>query len=338
MNYVEWLRVRNCLRVTAIVLMILVAIVIVLRISFYRYTNYDAWVNHIELQPGSHVAHTVLPDGTKRTTIDDPADQTTIVLDEPTAGGRHIEVTEPTSKAHEHEEHVNMGSINVHTSHGGRFTTTTIDVNPAVPLLAYMGIADLVALIVATCLGAPFARENDGHLEFAMTKPATRVRVAVGTMGADIAGIVAASFLTIVALYVCQLIFGGWRVDASGVNFRALLMGIALPLAWYALLCAATASLRRGYGAVLGFAWPVAILVVVLAEAPLGLSLLGQTVHAIFWTLSRIDPLSFASFDFGSSPHAQQAQASFAARYGIELALFVLYSVAAVVQWRRVEA
>lgn len=338
MNYVEWLRVRNCLRVTAIVLIILVAIVVVLRISFYRYTNYDAWVNHIQLQPGSHVTHTVLPDGTKRTTIDDPADQTTIVLDEPTSGGRHIEVTEPTSRAHEHHEHVNIGNINVHTSKNGRITTTSIDVDTAVPLLGYMAFADVIALIVATCLGAPFARENDGHLEFALTKPATRVRVAVGTMAADIAGILGASFITIVALYVCQLIFGLVRIDVSGVNFRALVMGIMLPLAWYALLCAATASLRRGYGAVLGFAWPVAILVVVFSLVPAGSSLVGQAFHSTFWLLSRIDPLSFASFDFGSSPHAEHAQATFAARSAIEFALFALYSVAAVVQWRRVEA
>lgn len=338
MNYVEWLRVRNCLRVTAIILTLLVLIVLVLRISFNRYMSYDAWIEHMQLQPGSHVTHTVLPDGTKRTTVDDPKDQTRIVLDDVAGGGRHIQVTEPTTSAHEHQQHVNMGSITVHASQDGKFTTTTIDSNSSVPLLFYMGFADVVALIVATVLGAPFARENDGHLEFALTKPATRLRIAIGTMGADIVGILAASVLTFVALYLCQIVFQSTRIDATGVNLRALLMGIALPIAWYALLCAATASLRRGYGAVLGFAWPVAILIVVFAEAPIGSSLLAQTFHNTFWVLSRIDPLSYASFDIGSSPHAAQAQATFAARYLVEIALFALYSVAAVMQWRRVEA
>jgi hypothetical protein len=340
MNYVEWLRVRNVLRVTAIVLGVLILVVLIARISLSRYMTYDAWIQHLQLEPGSKVSRSVLPDGTKRTVIDDPADETRVVLDDLGYGGRHIVISEPTSRSHEHTEHVNVGSINVSTSRNGRFTMTTIDTNSSVPLLFYMIFADVVALVIATCLGAPFARENDGHLEIALTKPASRVRLAAGIMFADAVGIVAASFMTIVTLYICQLLFESPRLDFSGINAQALAMGIALPLCWYAMLAAATASMRRGYGAVLGFAWPIAILVAVFGIIPWGNSLVGSAMHTVFWFLSRFDPLTYASMQVSRTGNEAMspAQATFALRYTIELALFAVYAIAAVVQWRRVEA
>ena len=77
-------------------------------------------------------------------------------------------------------DHVNVGSIQVMESRHGSMTTTVIDTNGAVPMIYYMLLADIVALIVATILAAPFAREIDGHLEIALTKPISRVRFALG--------------------------------------------------------------------------------------------------------------------------------------------------------------
>ncbi len=96
-------------------------------------------------------------------------------------------------------------------SRHGTMTTTVIDTNGAVPMLYYMLLADIVALIVATILAAPFAREADGHLEIALTKPISKVRYALGAIGADVVGIVAASFITVVAFYLCQLLFESAR-------------------------------------------------------------------------------------------------------------------------------
>ena len=54
MNYVEWLRVRNTLRVLAIVLGAFILIVLVLRISFNQYITEDnAFIKHIKLEPGA---------------------------------------------------------------------------------------------------------------------------------------------------------------------------------------------------------------------------------------------------------------------------------------------
>src|SRR5262249_39339679 len=179
-----------------------------------------------------------LPDGTKRTIWDNAHAQTHVVIDDHGYRGKHIVVTEPASRAHNEHDNVAVGSIHVAESQNGSLSTTVSDTNGSVPMLYYMAFADVVALIVAMCLAAPFAREIDGHLEIALTKPVSRARYALGVIGADVVGIVAASFMTIVALYLCQLLFESARVDFSGVNARAIVMGIAAPLAWYALLIA----------------------------------------------------------------------------------------------------
>ncbi len=53
MNYVEWLRVRNLLKIVAIILAILVVLAVILRISFSRYMSPEAWVAHYAMQRGT---------------------------------------------------------------------------------------------------------------------------------------------------------------------------------------------------------------------------------------------------------------------------------------------
>jgi hypothetical protein len=338
MNYVEWLRIRHCLRNVAIVLAILVVLAIVLRVSVARYMSPDAWISHMSLDPGTKVTHSVLPDGTKELTMDDAAARTHMVVDDHGSSGKHIVVTEPSEHAHKESGDMHIGSIVVSSTKHGSMTTTTFDTNGAVPMLYYMAIADVVALIVATILAAPFAREIDGHLEIALTKPRPRARYALGAIGVDVVGIVAASLLTVVAFYLCQLLFETPKLDFSGINTRAIAMGIAMPLAWYAMLCAATTWLNRAYGAVLGFAWPVAILVGVLAAIQPN-NMVALFVHDVAWTISRLDPLSYVSFAEPSGNGTMAYSGSgFGLRFSVEMLLFVVYGALAVWQWQRVEA
>lgn len=338
MNYIEWLRVRNCLRTTAIVLVVFVALAGILRISLSRYMSPQQWAQHIGAEPGTTKTQITLPDGTKRTILDNPNERTHIVIDDRGRAGTHITLTEPSSHEHKNAENVQIGGIHVNESRHGDLSTTTIDTHGAVPMLYFMAIADVVALIIATMLAAPFAREIDGHLEIAFTKPVSRVRYALGVLAADVAGIWVACALAVIACYICELFFGTYRVDFSGINSRAILMGLVMPAAWYALLCAATTWFSRAYGAVLGFAWPVAIVVgvlaVVQASTPLGLM-----VHDVGWVLSRLDPLTYVKF---AGPDANDAMAymgaDFARRFGIEILLFVVYAGLALVRWERVEA
>ncbi|HET6276132.1 MAG TPA: hypothetical protein VFE16_09415 [Candidatus Cybelea sp.] len=338
MNYVEWLRVRNLLKIVAIVLVVLVALAVVLRVSVSRYMSPDAWVSHISMDPGVKITRSVLPDGTKRVIMDDPNQDTHVVIDDFGYKGKHIVVTEPTKRAHSDHSHISVGSIRVIETNHGNTTTTVIDTNGAVPMIYYMAIADVVALIVATILAAPLAREMDGHLEVALTRPCSRLRFALEVLAADVAGIVAASVMTVIAFYACQLLFESARLDFSGINARAIAMGIVMPLAWYAMLCAATSWIGRSYGAVLGFAWPIAILVGVLTLVHPS-NLLALFIHDIAWVISRIDPLTYVSF---ASPNddgtLDYADSNFGLRFLAEVLFFIVYGALAIIKWQRVEA
>jgi hypothetical protein len=338
MTYVEWLRIRNCLKVLAIILVILVALAIVLRVSVSRYMSPAQWVHHISLDPGTHVTNITLPDGTKQTILDNPTQQEHVTIDDHGNAGTHIVVTEPSSRAHKDKNNVTVGSIHVIETDHGKVTTTVIDTNGSVPMLYYMAIADFFALIVATILAAPLAREINGHLEMTLTKPISRLRYALGAIGVDVVGILAASVMTVLAFYLCQLLFETPRLDFSGVNSRAILMGIACPLAWYAMLCAATTWLPRAYGALLGLI-PLGLLFVGLLTLVPTSNLVALFVHDVAWVISRFDPLTYVSV---AQPNAEgtvnYSGANFGFRISMEALFFVAYGALALWRWQRVEA
>jgi hypothetical protein len=288
--------------------------------------------------PGTKISHTVLPDGTKRTTIEDAPEQRHVIIDDRGYSGKHIVVTEPSERAHKETVKVSIGSIQAFESRHGSMTTTVIDTNGAVPMIYYMLFADIVGLIIATILAAPLAREVDGHLEIALTKPCSRIRFAVGAMGVDCVGILAASVMTVIAFYVCQLLFESARLDFSGINSRAIAMGIACPLAWYAMLVAATTWLRRAWIGVLVASIPVAIVIGLLTLVH-PYNVIATFVRDAALVLSRFDPLTYVSFamiqENGTFAYASN---DFGLRLGAQAMFFVVYGAIAIWQWQRVEA
>jgi hypothetical protein len=288
------------------------------------------------MHSGTKISTVTLPDGIKRTIIDDPAEETHVVIDDHGYAGKHVVVTEPTSR-HEHTNHVSVGSISVMESRHGGMTTTVIDTNGAVPMIYYMAIADVVALIVATMLAAPLAREMDGHLEIALTKPVSRFRFALGVIGADVAGILAASLLTIVALYACQLLFESPSLDFTGINARAIAMGTFMPLAWYAMLCAAT-TWTRSIGAVLGFAWPLAGVISLLTLVKPS-NVVALFIHDVASTLWHLFPFAYVSMaEPDGVGMATYSGGHFELRLLAEILLFLVYGALAIFKWQRVEA
>jgi hypothetical protein len=194
----------------------------------------------------------------------------------------------------------------------------------------------VVAMIVATILGAPFARENDGHLEVALTKPVDRTQLALMTVGVDAAGIVAALAIgTLFGIGLHTIFFPPW-ITFHFVDAIAIVSGIVTPLAWYAMLAAATSSLRRGYGAILGIAWPVAGIVAGLSLVDPNGSSLAALIHGTFWTLSRIDPLVYIQFE--ASDMKIGPDTTWLPQLTMLAILAAGYGIAAVAQWRRVEA
>ncbi|MBV9233936.1 MAG: hypothetical protein JO030_07835, partial [Candidatus Eremiobacteraeota bacterium] len=163
-------------------------------------------------------------------------------------------------------------------------------------------------------------------------------RYALGAICVDVAGIIAASLMTVLALYVCQLLFESPRLDFSGINGRAIAMGIACPLGWYALVCAATTWIHRAFGAVLGFAWPVAILVGILAAIHPH-NAVGLFIHDVAWALSRLNPMSYVTIPSGPDSLAfGSSDPTFLPRIGVVVLLFVIYCALAIAKWQRMEA
>ncbi len=131
-------------------------------------------------------------------------------------------------------------------------------------VVIFLAIASFAGLIFATIFGASFACEN-GHLEIACLKPVSRMRYALGIIGVDFAGIVLAGAMTVVAAIICQTMFEVPHFDFSQLADPITLLLIVLPFSWYAALNAATASFKRGAGAVVGFAWPIAFVIIALS-------------------------------------------------------------------------
>jgi hypothetical protein len=124
-------------------------------------------------------------------------------------------------------------------------------------------------------------------------------------------------------------------VNWTGVTPGFVAFVVILPIAWYMFLNAASASLRRGSGAIIGFSWPVCGVIVVLSQVNLRGTSLGEAIHAIAWTLSRIIPLTY-----GSLHSSGDTVADFGRNHDLVVPalLLIVYGVLAIAQWRRVEA
>jgi hypothetical protein len=342
MTYVEWLRVWRVLKVTAIVLVVLEVLLLSLRISLLAFGPHSpmSFIHGIEVDPGSHVTHTAIPGGT-RTVIDNAKEDVHIVIDDRGYLGKRIQIVESKERASNHPESVAMGDIHVNSQSLGTQTVTTIDTGQPEDLGYYFAIAAVVGLIIATVLGAPFARENDGHLEIAMTKPFAREPMALSMIGADLVGVLGAWVMTIVFLIVGHTIFEVPHFVFGSFDAACIALGLAACAAWYGMLCAATASIRRGYGAILGFAWPIALVVLALSKINMSGTQLGQVVHALVTPLAFINPLTYFNLGGAVTVNGEPTGSlSTVSPYNTTMLaiLAVVYLALAVLQWRRVEA
>jgi hypothetical protein len=343
LTYVEWLRVRGVLKWTAIVLLVLEALLIVFRISFLSFGSHDAlsFVHGVEINPDSRITHSTLPDGASRTVIDNAKEGVHIVVDDRGYQGKHIQIFESSRTSKHSPRTYAMGDLHVETLPNGNETVTTIDTSRPEDLAYYFSIASFFALIIATVLGAPFARENDGHLEIALTKPIGRERLALGVIGVDLVGIGTAWIMAVLFLAVGHTLFEAPHFVFGRYDALVIVLGLLGDVAWYAMLCAATASMRRSYAAVLGFSWPVAGIIAILGKADLGSSQLGQVIHTIVTPFAWINPFSYLHFGPAFTVNGRP-EGSMAVLPGFELPMLsilaLVYGALAVLAWRRVEA
>lgn len=353
MSYVEWLRVRGCLKWTAIVLAACVALVL-----FARFTYLDIRPNAHgfsgifidekdlpDFESTSNKTQVKLPDGTLRTIINNAATGTRITIDDHGYWGKHVEIFEK-KPASTRPSKMDVGDVHAERSFVAGGSLVKIDTGALVPedLNYYFIFATIVAMIVATIFGAPLARENEGHLEIALTKPISRANLALQTIAVDFAGIVAAFVMTVIFLIVGHTIFEAPNYTYGPTDTLVIAIGLVAAFAWYGLLNASTASMKRAYGGVLGIAWPIALGLGGIAHAPLGDSPLADVVRWIGSTLLWLFPTSYLHFSFmsgmGSDEHRRALAASLPPQTDLVIlaCLALVYGALAIYQWQRVEA
>lgn len=334
--FVEYARAKRALFIALILLGIFFLLALILRLSLHDRAHMEA---DIVDSPTAHVTRTTLADGSIRTVVDDPARQTHAVIVRSPKGAVDLDATQPPgAKRNRHADFV-MGSTNFEQSvEGGKLHTKMhyVPERPRYDLGVLFLLSMPIGLIVASMLGGVLSKENDGHLELAWTKPVSRERYACGAMAVDAAAIVAAQLVCIAVGLLATLLFfvppftygpefGWWIVLAVGA-----------PLAWYALLTCASASIKRGPGMVIGLGWAAALIVPGVAGAlqqAKDVNAIAAWFYAIFHGISYVDPLAYLAFH-GNATTMMSLHASVAVLW----ALVVGYIALAVAQWRRVEA
>lgn len=344
--YAEVLRGMRALRVIAIILAIFLAIAIVFRLWAFSEHNPEGLASVLQASPTAHVTTKTLADGTIKTTVNDPFKHIHAVIDR---RGQlfHMDVTLPTTNSMSQERFFSIGNSSVDRTHRGGMSHVVITREGAannIGIGILFAISCVIGLITATMLGGVLAKENDGHLELAWTKPVSRERLALASIAVDIVTIVSSQFaMVILTAIVCAMFI--WPLPtfyANAMTPSVVALALLGPIAWYTCLTAFSASLKRGLGMVVGLGWLAALFIPGIAEGTAFTgSDIGRTIHVIFQTLSYIDPISYVSFHGSLGSNGMQFQTAIGAIGTSALLLLVLtivYVVLAVLQWRRVEA
>ncbi len=340
--YAEVLRGKRALRVIAIILGIALAMAIVFRLWAFSEHNPESVAAALQSSPTAHITTKTLADGTIHTVIDDPFKHVHAVIDR---RGQlfHMEATMPTSESPGHN-HFSMGSyvVDENQKAGTSHIVITHDMSAQIGVGILFAISAVIGLITATMLGGTLAKENDGHLELAWTKPVSRERLALASMAVDMVTIVISQVAMVALILICILMFVTPQLYANSLSPAVIGLALIGPIAWYACLTAFSASLKRGLGMVCGLGWLAAIVVPSVAQGTaFSASDIGRTIHAIFQTIAYIDPIAYLSFH-GSLANTgmrfQTAIGSIGTSALILTGLTVVYVVLAVLQWRRVEA
>lgn len=334
--YVEYRRALRALRVVAIVLGLLLVAALLARLSWGKFWTQDDYVASMERSRTAHVTRTALADGGTREVIDDRKRGIHAVVERHGGSITSFVMEEPPSARRGTHNRERPRGIRASPPPVRTETTLRAVSYPFFDLGALFSMTIPMGFFIATLLGGPLAKENNGHLELAWTKPVSRERYALSAVLIDVAAVAVAQVATVAALLLAALF---WEVPK--LSFESLAPGhiafaLVAPIAWFACLTAFSASLKRGPGSVLGIGWVVAVACPLIATASQNAKTpVGRSVYAIFDTVSYLDPIAYAWFqlDYAGDP----ARATVIGLLALA-ALAVLYLGAAVLQWRRVEA
>jgi hypothetical protein len=218
------------------------------------------------------------------------------------------------------------------------------DPNTDIPLPALFAIAAFFASGLAARFARTLSEENETHLPVAWTKPVSRAKFALTTIGVDALGILAAFVLTLTVCILFIATFGGAQfIVASSDTPMQLLRFLALPFAYYGVLTALTASFGKTGRGLIG--WGVVFSLVI---AMFGGFDLPKPYNTIVNVINVFNPLSYATYhhtrgnDTVNILSGPNGTVFAALTLGADVAALGLLCVAGlgagIYQWRRVEA
>ncbi|HET9343010.1 MAG TPA: hypothetical protein VFO25_08880 [Candidatus Eremiobacteraceae bacterium] len=198
-------------------------------------------------------------------------------------------------------------------------------------LVVVWAFAGIITSIYASILGGSLARENDGHLPVAWTKPYSRPVHALAKMAVDLGGIAFVFALTCAVVFIYLAAIGVMRdIVVTPDTWTQLLRFFIAPAAFYGLVQALTSTLARRAGAVIGFTW-----VGLIGLIALSFKYLPPPFHAIVDFLNYANPLVYIAFDVDKNGTVVTYGTAAAAALAL---IAIIGSATAIIRWQRLEA
>jgi hypothetical protein len=157
-----------------------------------------------------------------------------------------------------------------------------------IPFSIVCAVAAFTGVLFATGCATSLSRFNK-NLHFTFTKPVSRERSTLTTIGADALAIVAAFAIGLVFALAPIAVVG--LLDRLTFDLQALAvlaLGLGIAYMWYGLVQAATSVMRGGSGIVLGLSW--AVFVVMQGLQGLSGDFVPPVAVWVIHTLNTINP------------------------------------------------
>jgi hypothetical protein len=183
-------------------------------------------------------------------------------------------------------------------------------------------------------------RERDG-LDFTLTRPVSRERIALEYFAVDLAGIFAAFAFAFIVMCLVPLATAGLlgRITSTPQAWAILALGLGMSFMWYGIIQAATAAMRGGGGWVAGGSWAFFGVLLLLP----GVTYFGPVFHYGVVALNLVNPIAYFS---SLTIHAKDAAASSSSllaglgvlpRAAITWLIGLAACAIAIASWKRIE-
>jgi hypothetical protein len=197
------------------------------------------------------------------------------------------------------------------------------------------GVASVAALIVATLLAPGLSAEASNTTALIWTRPAPRDAIAWRFVGVDVAAILVAYAIMIVAILIGIAIVGGLpalRFEPDSI-LRTVLLGLGGTLMWYAVISVAASRLPGRGPLFAGLSWgvfPVLAALVFAHSFPVWL-------HNVIYVLNYVNPMAWMG---GTTPQGNSSVIDLTVWMRIlgETAIALVLLVASVRLWSTREA